>query len=312
MPRGRGLNQTRLPVRIARDELSSILEDSPAVASRRPARVNLNQLTDKLRLHLRKDIATHMQPWMVLLDESVRFFIYLEQYQYTRKLQRETSPFALQLSRLRSDIISIRELITLGQEASAHSIARTFVDRVELARALADDPQFAVEYFEAEDESSFWRNHIAYGRIYRRVNRFLRRLGGSDKQVEELVSTHRAIKDALSGHIHIASYSALRAGLIPSITKPGLFHYGQIGSVSAHMPGLCLLVANETHTFSACCINAFIKKDPPLVFSTYRPSTKLHNVVASAHVLQELLLRHGDALSELGNSFFAQDQNETV
>jgi hypothetical protein len=244
-----------------------------------------------------------MQPWMMLLDEAVRFFIYLERYQYSRKKGPELTPFLLQLSRLRSDVLSIRELICLGQEASAHTVARSFIDGIELAMALAEDPAFAVRYGDAEDETKFWRDQIAYGRIYAVVERFLRR-GGSDEQARSYVATHKAIKNALSGHVHGASFSALRSGIVPSIAQPEMFHVGEIGCLSAHMPRLCKLIADETHIFAACCINTFIKPKPPPVFAGYRLTKKLADAVTSAHVLQELLLEHGDNLDEAAKAFF--------
>lgn len=299
-------------MRISRKELSSIVASTPIIRTQRPARANVNRLTDQLRSRLRRDMEQHMQPWMVLLDEAVRFFVYLERYQYTRKLARETSPFALQLSRLGSDVLSIRELISIGQEAPAYAIARSFVDGVELAMAIAEDPSFAVAYSEAEDNLAFWKKRIGFGQIYSTVERFLLRTGGSATEASQHIARHKAVKNALSGHVHIAPYSALRSGLIPSISHPGMFHIGELGCLSTHMPQLCMLIAEETHTFAACCINAFIKPNPPLVFSEYRPTKKLHDTVASAHVLQELLARHGHQLELLSNSFFNPGDNKNT
>jgi hypothetical protein len=297
-------------MRISRKELSSIVASTTTISTQRPARANINRQSDQLRLRLRRDIEQHMQPWLVLLDEAVRFFIYLERYQYTRKLVQETSPFALQLSRLRSDVFSIRELISLGQEAPAHTIARSFVDGVELAMAIAEDPSFAISYSDAEDGLNFWKKHIGFGRIYGKVERFLRRTVGSEKEASEYIARHRAVKNALSGHVHIAPYSSFRSGAVPSITHPGLFHIGGLGSLSIHMPMLCWLIADETQIFASCCINAFVKPNPPLVFSNYSPTKKLHDAVTSAHVLQELLVRYGPQLERLNESFFNFENDE--
>jgi hypothetical protein len=297
-------------MRIPREEISSLIASTPKICAQRPSRAKVNRLVDELRLELRRDIDRHMQPWMVLLDEAVRFFVYFERYQYSRKLSRNTSPFALQLSRIRSDVLSLRELIALGQEGPAHTIARCFVDGIELAMALAEDPAFAVAYTEAEDESEFWKRHIGYGKIYGRVESFFRRTGGTVDQASEHISRHKEVKNALSGHVHIASYSAFRSAAVPSITHPGMLHMGALGSLSIHMPRLCHFIADETHIFAACCINAFIRPNPPPVFANYRPTKKLHDAVASAHVLQELLARHGDTMEQLSDSLMNDNDSD--
>ena len=297
-------------MRITRDEILSAVSTAPRFNAKRPARANVNRLLDELRLKLRKDVDDFMQPWMVLLDEALRFFVYLERHQHSLKKGPEITPFMLQLSRLRSDVLSIRELICIGQEAPAHTIARSFLDGVELAMALAEDPAFAVAYSDADDATQFWRDQIAYGRIYRVVERFLRR-GGSDEQARTYVARHKAVKNALSGHVHIASFSAFRSGAVPSISHPGMIHIGEIGCLSAHMPRLCKLIADETHVFAACCINAFVRPKPPPVFAAYRPSKRLGDVVTSAHVLQEFLLKHGDELDHAAEALFDAYGGET-
>jgi hypothetical protein len=291
-------------MRISRKELSSIAASGSPFSKQRASRANINKVADGIRIRLRLDIEQHIQPWMTLLDEAVRFFMYFERYQYTRKLAHDTSPFALQLSRLRSDVLCIRELISIGQEGAAHVIARGFVDGIELAMSLADDPKFSVAYSEADDQSEFWKKNIGFGKIYVRVERFIRRTGGSVEQIDSLIAKHKAIKKSFSGHVHIASYSAFRSAAVPSITHPGMLHIGGLGYLSIHMPRLCMLIAEETHTFAACCINAFVKPNPPKVFSGYRPTKKLHDAITSAHVLQELLMKYGDQLDALGESFF--------
>lgn len=298
-------------MRISSEELAAISESAPQLSASRKSRSSIDRQTASLRSSIRKDIDQYMQPWMVLLDEAVRFFIHIERYQFTRGLVQETSPFAFQLSRLRSDVLSIRELIISGQEASSHTIARTFVDGVELAMAMAEDPAFAIAYFNAEDGLAFWKKEIAYGKIYGKVAKFIRRTGGSPQQSDEYIATHKAVKTALSGHVHSASHSAFRSGLVPSISHPGMLQVGGIGGLSAHMPKLCLFVADETHIFAACCINAIVKPNPPLVFAVYRPEKNLQNAVTSAHVLQELLVRHGERLQILAEEFFEDDGHAT-
>ncbi|WP_454677222.1 hypothetical protein [Achromobacter marplatensis] len=291
-------------IRIKRAEISSILHSAPKLATRRSARTAIDRLTTEMRAELKAEIDKSMQPFMVLMDEAVRLFIFLERHQFSLKLGPGVNAFAFQLSRLRSDALSIRELITLGQEAAAHSLARSFFDCIELAMAVAEDPAFAAAYEASENEEDFWRKHIAFGRIYPRVERFIAKASGSAEEAKYRVSRHRAVKGGLSGHVHIAPWSTFRTGVVPLLSRPGMLSIGATGALSAHFPSLCLLIADEAHLFSACCINILTKPDPPQVFAQYRPSRKLNDVVSCTHVLQELLVRHGDALEQYAERHF--------
>lgn len=293
-------------MRISPEQLANISATAPQI-SRPPRRRDIARLINKLRNELKRDIEQHMQPWMLLLDESVRFFIHFEQYQYSRDQTSESSPFVQQISRLRSDAVAIRDIVALGQEGPAYALARFFIDDVELAMALAADPEFAIQYFNAEDGAAFWKNNIGYGKIYTRVERFLELGGGTIEQVREHIDLHRSMKNALSGHVHTDSFSSFRSGAVPSLSHPGMLHVGQIGALSAHLPRLCLLVANEAHVFSASCINLFIRPDAPPALKGYKPTGLLGDTVASAHVLQELIVTFGAELDDLCESFFPSE-----
>lgn len=291
-------------MRINAKEIAFLLEKAPKLSKQRPSRTRVNRLVDTLRLKIRHDIDQHMQPWMVLLDESLRFFIYLERYEYSLKPKASRLAFAHQISRVRSDILGLRELISLGQEGPAHAISRCFLDGIELAMALAEDISFAEAYMDNNDDTEFWKQKIGYVHIYKRVGRFLQKVGETSEQITHYIERHKALKNQLSGHIHNASFSAFRSAAIPSLEYPGMLVVGSLGSLSIHMPNLCYLIADETQRFSAYCINSFVSSTPLPVFSNYRPTKKLNDVLASAHIVQELLLRYSKELAALEESFF--------
>lgn len=247
---------------------------------------------------------------MILLDEVVQFFIHFERHLYSRKLTEASSQFAQQISRLRSDVIAIREVVAIGQEAPASVLARAFVEGVELAMALAIDETFSRTYASAEDQTAFWKRQIGYGKIYPRVEAFMKGAGDAPEEIGEHIARHKAVKDGLSGHVHSARYSALRSVAVPSISHPGMFHIGGLGALSAHLPRLCMLVADETHVFSGCCINLIIKPGPPAALENTRPTGVFGNVIASAHLIQQLLLEYGDQLSRHYESFLELEKHD--
>ena len=247
-----------------------------------------------------------MQPWMFLLDESVSFSINFEQYLLSRKHTAETSAFALQVSKLRSTCLSIRELVRLGQEAPAGALVRILVEDIELAMALAEDTEFALAYSESEVTDVFWKTHIGYGKLAPRVKRFLARAGLPDSGIAEYLQQHRDVKSSLSSHVHTANHSAFRAGATPSLTHPGMIIVGAIGALSAHLPGLCMSVAEEIHVFSKACIKVLTGPDPTQALANFEPCKLLSDALISAHLLQELLVEFGDELYSKSDGFFGE------
>lgn len=280
-------------MKIPRSRIREILAAAPRF-TRKPRHLDLPRLLRRLREDLRTKLAEHMQPCMVLLDESVQFFIHFERHLYSKKLTSASSQFALQISRLRSDAIAIRETIAIGQEAAASVLARAFLEGIELAMALAVDESFAKSYSETDDQSAFWRRQIGYGNIYRMVEEFLSRAGLQPSDIDSVIRYHKQVKDALSAHVHGAPHSALRSAAIPSISHPGLLHVNSLGELSAHLPMICLFVATTTQTFSGGCIKLIIKPNPPAAFAATTTTGRLSDAIASAHLIQELLAQYGD------------------
>jgi hypothetical protein len=246
---------------------------------------------------MRKDVDAHMQAPFVLLEESVRFVLAFERFQYTRApLGPKINEFVFQLSRVRGDLLSIRELILLGQESAALAIGRVFLEDLELVMALAIDPDFALEYGEAPDAAVFWSKKIGYGKIKPLVERFVKRGGSNDEETNNMLQHHRDLKTFLSQHVHPNHTTAFRAAFPPSLESPGLVAYRPLGHVGSSLWPLCLFVADAIQMFSACCINIFIRPDPPPALADYKPTIDLSEAIGHAHVLQEIIV---DRLSTL-------------
>ncbi len=242
---------------ISEEKIKEFVSSAPGTAGKAKYR-SLNKIISKLRSNIRAEISTNMQGWLVLLDESVKFFIYYEKYQHSLKLTSQTSPFAMQLSAVRGIVLSIRELVLLGQTSTAQALCRNFIEGIELLMALAEDGEFAEAYFNADDEENFWRKYIGYGKITPRVERFIT-LGVGNSHLSHL-NYHRKLKKFLSGDVHGSASSAFYMMFSRSISQPGSFAVGTIGAIDPNMRTMCRVVASETQLFSACVINIFTKK----------------------------------------------------
>ncbi|MGJ0515896.1 MAG: hypothetical protein ACR65O_09130 [Methylomicrobium sp.] len=257
-------------------------------------RRSLDRSISVLRRKMHKALHDHMQGPMVLLEESLRFLIAFEQYQHTRELNEKTSPFAFRLALVRSDLLSIRELVNLGQESAALALGRVFIENVEVAMALSIDPVFAIAYFNAENSDEFWSKNIGYGKIYPYVQRFFEYGGRPIDEVIERLQFHKTVKSFLSEHIHPTPLSALKATFPPSLKNPGMFENRPLGAVGENIASLCLFLAEETLLFAGCCVNIFIGPNPPPALSDYAPNKLLREAMTAAHVLQELSTEYLD------------------
>lgn len=278
-------------MRVTPEEIRSLLASAPRT-TRRPKWTSLNRLVGKIRRLMLSAIDERMQAPMALLDVAIRFLLAFESYQFARGLTVENREFVVHITRLRSDTLAIREMILIGQESAALALARVFFEDIEIAMGLAIDPQFSLAYGEASDDSDFWAKQIGYGKNYPRVRRFLE-IGGNDAEAADgKLNHHKQLKSFLSSHIHPTNSSALRAVFPPTFEHPGMFLERPIGSLGECMHPLCLTLADEVYMFSACCINMFISPNPPLAFAGFKPSGEMDDFIASALVLQELVLKH--------------------
>src|SRR6185312_7624234 len=288
-----------MDLRIGMEEVNKLVNASPRLVSSRPRRLNIEKRIQKVRIQLRSEINQTMQPWAFLLDECVRFYIYFSELQWTVKFDKARSTFAMEIGRLRSLSISIRELVHLGQESAAYALARVFLDDLELTGVIIIDPDFALKYMnedEDHDVEKFWKQNIGYGRIYPKYNAFLTASGWSNSNSTSEIKLHKELKNILSGHVHPSPASTFRGLAYPSWVYPGKFAIKSLGHLTIHIHQLCLMIAQQTQNVSACIINLMIKEKPPFVLSNYRRGSVLQNVLASAFVLQSLLSSYEDDL----------------
>lgn len=282
-------------MRIESDEINALIASS-LVTTRHPKRMSIERVLRQHRRSMQKAIDTHMQAPMVLLDEAVRFLMAFEGFQFERGLNNDTREFALHITRLRSDILAVREMINIGQESAALALARVFFEDIEIAMGLAIDPAFALAYGDASQDSDFWAKQIGYGNIYPRVMRFLSAGGGDVDTVDNKLQHHKELKNFFSQHIHPTTSSVFRNAFPPSLEHPGMFLGRPLGSLGSNFHPLCLVLADEVHMFAGCCINMFIRPNPPAALTGYEPCAEMDEFIAAAYVLQELIVKYLDLL----------------
>jgi hypothetical protein len=283
-------------MKITQKLLDAIRAKAPTFGYR-PRPISIHARVRNSSREVRNDIEKNHSAALMLLEEATRFVISFEDYQHAREdRQKETVPFKFLLSRVRADLVAIHQLLLIGQETSALAVARVFIEDIELVMATAIDTDFSNEYLDTSSGDEFWKNRVGYGKIYPLVERFISR-GSSDSQdAKSHIQHHRQLKTFLSGHIHPSFSAALRTVLPPVLDQPGLFANRPLGWFGINSAKLCLYIADEIQTFSACCINMFVRPNPPIALSGFKPDKNLAAFMAPAHTLQELTTRYANRL----------------
>jgi hypothetical protein len=287
-----------MALRITLEEIATLRAESPVLGHRL---LEVPREISKLQRQISKEIDEHMQPWVVLLDESVRFFIYFERLQYTRKFTKAAGSFAMQVARLRSLAISIRTLVFLGQESPAHALCRTFLDDLEVATVAVDDPEFAATYMTEDrnhDEADFWKNNIGYGRIYSRLEKAMRSIGVTKRDAKRRIKYHQKVKNVLSSYVHPSPAPTFRSLAAPSWAHPGMIAMKTLGHTTMHMPNLCMFVAGQSHMFAGAMMNQIMRDPRPNALVGLKKGRVMNQTFTSAFLLQELLTKYEDRLEQ--------------
>ena len=290
------------PIRIDASTLQTLLAWAELLhgAAFLPAdcgRVDVSRELDALRQRLNAQRDEHLQPWFVLLDEGIQFFIQFERYLYEVPLSSNLTAYAVTISRLKRDLVSIRELLAFGQDMAANVLARTFIENIEIAMALALDATTCEAFAHTPDTNSFWNKHIGYGRVYEQMLQYSAACDVEEARAKQLVERHKEAKKLFSDSTHGGRDSSLFSAFSPSLTNSDEVHFLSLGAHTYHTRFLALFVAQETQAFSGSMVKGTMSRNPLHLYKGFKPTGRFMNAAASAHVLQELLARY-EALLE--------------
>lgn len=280
---------------------SEIVENLVTEASRlqiaaiKPAdrgRINVNSELLALRERLAQRIDQYLQPWFVLLDESIQFFVQFESYLFEAPLSSDLTGFAITVSKLKRDVISIRELLLIGQDATARIVARAMVEDVEIAMALALSAETCAAFAGTDDSNDFWIKHIGHGRVKEKLLQYLAACEIDEQSARALLERHRAAKKHFSESVHGGKRSSLASAFAPSLTNPDELHFLSLGAVTGATADLALFVARETQIFAGSVVKGRMTEKPLHLFREFRITGRFMNAAGSAYVLQSLLTGH--------------------
>lgn len=268
---------------------------TPALAAADCRRIEVQKEIDGLRQRLQVRIDNQLQPYFLLLDESIQFFVQFERFLFERPLSSNLACFAVMVSKLKRDVVSIRELLAFGQGVTAEVLTRTYIEDIEIAMALALSPEDCQAFVTSPDSNSFWNSHIGYGKVYTKMHEFLTRSGVTEAFADRHVERHREAKKRFSDSVHGGRTSSLLSAFAPALNTTD-FHHLSLGALTYAVPQLALFVAQEAHGFSGSLFRGMTAPDPLHVFQEFRWTGRFANAITSAYVLQELVVHYEDDL----------------
>jgi hypothetical protein len=195
-------------------------------------RINVDTELQASRERLAKRIDQHLQPWFVLLDESIQFFVQFERYLYEFPLSSHLTGFAITVSKLKRDVISIRDLLAIGQDMTARVLARTFIEDIEIAMALALSVETCEAFATTHDTNEFWNKRVGYGKVYDKVHQYLLACGIEEERAGQFVDRHREAKKRFSESTHGGRQSSLMSAFAPSLTNREEVHHLSFGALT--------------------------------------------------------------------------------
>jgi hypothetical protein len=295
-------------MRIEASVVQSLIEQAnrlqlAAVAPADCGRINVAAELQRTRERLAQRIDEHLQPWFVLLDESIQFFVQFERYLYEFPLSSHLASFAVTVSKMKRDVISMRDLLAIGQDITARVLARTFIEDVEIAMALALSAETCEAFATTQDSNEFWNRHIGYGKVYDKVHQYLLACGIEEARAKSLVGRHREAKKMFSESTHGGRQSALMSAFAPSLTDREQAHFLSLGAVTYVTAQLALFIAQETHAFAGSIVKGTMVATPLHIFRAFSITGRYMNAVGSAYVLQELLIRYEGDLEDQDTRF---------
>lgn len=266
-------------------------------------RINVEGELQALRERLAGSIDVHLQPWFVLLDESIQFFVQFERYLYEFPLSSNLTGFAVTVSKLKRDVISIRQLLAIGQDIAARVLTRTFIEDIEIAMALALSAETCDAFAKTHNTNEFWNKHIGYGRVYEKMLKYLLACGIEEGRASALVERHREAKNMFSDSTHGGRQSSLFSAFSPSLVNREEVHFMSLGALTYVTAQLALFVAQEVHAFAGSVVKGTMVSDPLHLFDEFNITGRYLNAAGSAYVLQELLVRYEGELESMEARF---------
>lgn len=245
-------------------EYSSYMKDASFQLgySHIPKFVNVNDYLCAAKSKMMK-MAIEKMPYQVFaLDRAIEVLIMLtEMFEVPNKDSRRTALYA-QLRRSSNTVIAFREVISLGIEESARVLTRNLFESNEIAFAVLVSAEFSERYFLNDDidQKKFWKQEIAYGKIYQYVSKAYS-LAVSEEDIDHYLSHRKEVKNVTSSAVHCDDAGGFRGIATPVLGEDDLASIRPYEAISAHAPNHIEAVIDEVYMVVGIFMNALQSKE---------------------------------------------------
>ncbi len=231
-------------------------------------------------------------PYQVFaLDRAIEVLMLLaEMFEVPNKDRRRTTLYA-QLRRSSNISIAFRETISLGLEESARVLTRNLFESNELAFAVLVSSEFSEQYFlnDNVDQKKFWKQEIAYGKIYQYVSKAYS-LVFPEEDIIDYLSHRKELKNITSSAVHCDDGGGLRSIAIPVLGNDDIVCIRPYEAINAHAPDHIEAVIDEIFIVIGVFVNAMQAKEYNQPFALGSHDVKyIHTFLCTIDAFQKLV-----------------------
>ncbi|EXJ26046.1 TPA: hypothetical protein NKX25_002864 [Vibrio parahaemolyticus] len=239
-------------------------------------------------------MAIEKMPYQVFaLDRAIEVLMMLtEMFHVPNKDPRRLALYA-QLRRSSNITVAFREVMSLGLEESARVLTRNLLESNELAFSVLVNAEFSARYFlnESVDQKTFWKQEIAYGKIYQYVSTAYS-LAVPEHEVQDYLAHRKELKNITSSAVHCDDSGGFRGIATPVLGEDDLVSIYPYEASSAHAPNHIEAVIDEVYMVIGIFMNAMQAKEynQPFALGSHDPKS-IHSFLCTIDAFQKLVNR---------------------
>lgn len=256
----------------------------------------------------RRHAATLMPNHVILLHLASTSMLLFAKYVRAPRKNNQRTTFSAIHHRATNHLLCMWGLLLGGFEESVRPITRSYLESLDLALVCLADKALSDAYFgDDADFESFWKTHIAYGRIYPHLEKAYSLAGFDQSTIRQKIAMRKEQKTLLSGAVHGDESGAFRSLVVPPLGYPEMLSLEPHGVISFHTANHVAAVINETYEYCSAVMKIMIS-DPDVLYSPRSKSLR-QNFAMHFFAFQEEL--HARELQD-GSEILAPDHGKSA
>ena len=266
---------------------------------------NINAYLEDTKQLAKNDFLRLIPEHAMQLDLACSVMILLSKYLNHGAITDRYAAFLASLHRSTNLFIAIRQLLLTGFEESTRPLTRAYFESIDISLVVLTDKNLAISYFgENADFEKFWKNNLAYGRVYEHLKSVLRLCDFNEEEIEEHIISRKHQKNLLSGSVHGDDPGAFRSWAPPALGYPDMVYLQQHGVISLHTANHVAALILETYKYTSIIMKRMISGEYNDLFKRSDSNEELNTFSVHFFIFQDRI--HSYPLPD-GNDIIAPD-----